>query len=92
MNDKGMPFAIDMLVIDHIPMNFSIDIDGLLQQKQAELATLKNNIKLTQAQLIATSGPSTVTSDNVLNGVLGPSTPSIPGIGSGLSGISQLAA
>lgn len=89
-NDKGMPFALDMLVVDHTPVNFSIDIDGLLQQKQLELQNLRNSILATQSKIASGASPSVTTSDNVTNGILSPSSISIPGVPSGLSGISQL--
>ena len=38
MNDKGIPFSMDLLVVDHTPLNFSLDIADLIAQQQADLS------------------------------------------------------
>lgn len=63
-NDKGMPFSIDFLVVDHFPVNFSADISTLIQNKtaqlqaqaaaiQAQIADLNKNVNTEKAQIAA---------------------------------------
>lgn len=86
MNDKGMPFAMDILVVSHDHMSFSIDIDSLLKQKLAQLADLRNKIGKIQNNLVA-SGHGTLLSDQVTNQLRAPSSVGLPSLPPGAAGI-----
>jgi hypothetical protein len=91
-NPKGTPFAMDLLVVEHTPISFSIDIAGLLQSKQKELASLRNSILATQQTLAAGAGPAVTAADGATNGLTPPSSFSSLGSSaiSGNLGVSQL--
>jgi hypothetical protein len=42
---KGMPFSMDVLVVDHIPIKFSVDAAALLAREQSKLADSAERIK-----------------------------------------------
>lgn len=72
INDKGIPFSMDLLVISHTPIRLSTDIDDLLRSKMADLAALKGKIKATTASLLKGSSPSVLQSDQVTNQIRPP--------------------
>jgi hypothetical protein len=72
VNEKGMPFSIDMLVVDHKTLKFSNDIASFLQDQQSRLATTRANLKKYLIQLNGYSGPTAAVSDGATNGVIPP--------------------
>lgn len=86
LNDKGMPFSMDLLVVSHDHMSFSIDIDQLLQDKLSQLSALKNKIGRVQNTLV-TSGNGTLISDQVTNQIRPPSSVGLPSLPPGAAGL-----
>jgi hypothetical protein len=90
-NSKGVPFTIDLLVVDHqVSDNLSMDVNTMLQNLQNTLAATKAKIKSTQATVSSGVSASVLTSDNVTNGIIPASSISIPGVPAASSAISQL--
>lgn len=48
---KGSPFSFQVIVVDDVPVKFSIDIKSLIGKKQAELRKKKANIAAQVAQI-----------------------------------------
>ena len=70
MTDKGVPFAIDVLVVNHQIVNFSEDIAGLLQQSADNIDGIRKSILAQQAALQTGSGKSVILSDSATNGII----------------------
>lgn len=78
--DKGIPFSIDILVVDHQLVNFSIDLADLIEQAADELAQTKAQIQAAQMALQQSSGTTILTSDLSTNGILPPNSVNLPNI------------
>ena len=88
---KGVPFTIDLLVVDHqVSDNLSLDVNTMLQQLQNTLAATKAKIKSTQASVSSGVSASVLTADNATNGIIPASSISIPGAPSLGSAVSQI--
>lgn len=91
VNDKGIPFSMDVLVVDHHTLKFSDDIAAFLQDQQSKLNKFRNNLQAYVAQLTGASGDSATTADNVLNGITPASSITTPGGLNAAQAISQVA-
>jgi len=91
VNDKGIPFAMDVLVISHTPTSLSDDVNVLLDQAAAQRTALKQQAELAQA-LSQQAGPSVQISDLSTNGILPPASILPVNVSpTSLGGVSQLA-
>jgi hypothetical protein len=70
MVEKGMPFSMDLLVVDHVPTSFSSDVSALLEaQKQALNERQAQILAAAKAGEKSASTESTLRAKNSINGV-----------------------
>jgi hypothetical protein len=69
---KGMPFSMDVLVVNHETLDYSLDIKSLLLKKQRELQQRKALIAQGKGDLMVAPGKAIETSDLATNGVKSP--------------------
>lgn len=70
MNDKGIPFAMDLLVVSHTPIKFSTDIAALIDIKKRELEDMRAKSAVYRKGLTGISSHTARASDLVTNGVI----------------------
>lgn len=93
-NDKGIPFAMDVLVVDHTPLNFSVDIASLFARAKAKLSASRSAITSFLKGINANTAGSTSTlaASQATNGVTAASSISLPTSSpASLGPVSQLA-
>ena len=80
INDKGIPFSMDVLVVSHNTLKFSDDIAAFLQAKSQQLAAIRANMAAYIAKLTGATSATASAADNVTNGQLPASSANLPGV------------
>ena len=69
MNDKGMPFSMDVLVINYSPLTLSQDVAGLLAQAKSARQQMINQVAAAQAMSAGAGGAGNIALQST-NGVI----------------------
>lgn len=73
ISEKGIPFSMDVLVVNHSTFSFSQDISSLLQQRADELAAIREEVRwYTERMNKDLPGTTRAAADQVLNGIQSP--------------------
>lgn len=69
MLDKGVPFSIDVLVVDHEPLTYSTDFNSFIQEQQRRLAELRAKAQADiRALTVGVDSTQSILGNLVLNG------------------------
>lgn len=69
LNEKGIPFSMDVLVVSHDTISFSQDVSSLLEQRALELAFLRDEMNKYIGNMQDVPGTTRAAADQVLNGI-----------------------